>query len=71
MLERTHIREAPWWIVQAGDKKKARLNCRAHLLHQLPYHGVPHDPVEWPARVRNPEYLRQPVPAEMVVPQRY
>ncbi len=32
MLERTHIPEAPWWVVQAVDKKKARLNCIAHLL---------------------------------------
>jgi polyphosphate kinase 2 (PPK2 family) len=31
MLERTHISEAPWWVVQAVDKKKARLNCIAHL----------------------------------------
>jgi len=71
MLERTHIPEAPWWVVQAVDKKKARLNCIAHLLEQLPHHEVPHAPVALPARVRNPEYLRQPVPADMYVPQRY
>lgn len=71
MLERTHIPEAPWWVVQAVDKKKARLNCIAHLLDQFPYHEVPHPPVDLPERVRNPEYLRQPVPAEMYVPQRY
>ena len=71
MLERTHIPEAPWWIVPADDKKKARLNCIAHLLDQFPYHEVPHPPVELPERVRNPEYLRQPVPPEMYVPQRY
>ena len=34
MLERTHIPESPWWVVQANDKKKARLNCIAHLLAQ-------------------------------------
>ena len=65
MLERTHIPEAPWWVVQAVDKKKARLNCIAHLLSQLPYQEVPHPPVVLPDRVRNPEYLRQPVPASM------
>ena len=32
MLERTHIPEAPWWVVQAVDKKRARLNCIHHLL---------------------------------------
>ncbi|GAA4422514.1 polyphosphate kinase 2 [Acidovorax lacteus] len=71
MLERTHIPEAPWWVVQAVDKKKARLNCMAHLLDQLPYHDVPHPPVVLPERVRNPEYFRQPVPSSMLVPERY
>ena len=71
MLERTHIPEAPWWVVQAVDKKKARLNCIAHLLSQLPYQEVPHPPVVLPERVRNPEYLRQPVPASMYVPEIY
>ena len=71
MLERTHIPEAPWWVVQAVDKKKARLNCIAHLLSQLPYQEVPHPPVVLPDRVRNPEYLRQPVPASMSVPETY
>ncbi len=71
MLERTHSPEAPWWVVQAVDKKKARLNCIAHLLGQLPYQEVPHAPVVLPDRVRNPEYLRQPVPASMYVPEVY
>ena len=71
MLERTHIPEAPWWVVQAVDKKKARLNCIAHLLSQLPYQEVPHPTVVLPERVRNPEYLRQPVPASMYVPEVY
>ena len=71
MLERTHIPEAPWWVVQAVDKKKARLNCIAHLLDQLPYKETVHPPVELPARVRNPDYLRLPVPANMIVPERY
>jgi polyphosphate kinase len=71
MLERTHIPEAPWWVVQAVDKKKARLNCIAHLLSRLPYEEVPHPTVVLPERVRNPEYLRQPVPASMYVPEVY
>jgi len=69
MLERTHIPEAPWWVVQAVDKKKARLNCISHLLGQLPYQEVPHPPVELPARERHADYLRQPVPAHMIVPE--
>jgi polyphosphate kinase 2 len=71
MLERTHIPEAPWWIVQAVDKKTARLNCIQHLLDQIPYTEVEHAPVVLPARVRNDDYIRQPVPGEMYVPERY
>ena len=71
MLERTHIPEAPWWVVQAVDKKKARLNCISHLLDQMPYHEVDHEPVLLPARVRNADYLRHPVPEEMYVPEKY
>ena len=71
MLERTHIPEAPWWVVQAVDKKKARLNCISHLLGQLPYQEVAHAPVELPARERHDDYLRQPVPANMIVPEIY
>jgi polyphosphate kinase 2 len=71
MLERTHIAEAPWHVVQAVDKKKARLNCISHLLEQIPYSEVPYQPVNLPARVRNPDYLRGPVQPEMYVPERY
>lgn len=71
MLERTHIPEAPWWVVQAVDKKKARLNCIAHLLGQLPYGEVAHAPIELPQRVRHDDYFRQPVPSEMIVPEVY
>ncbi|HSI51046.1 MAG TPA: polyphosphate kinase 2 [Ideonella sp.] len=69
MLERTHIPESPWWIVQAVDKKKARLNCMTHLLSQFDYSEVPHPPVELPARVRHADYSRNPVPDEMIVPE--
>ena len=71
MLERTHIPEAPWHLVEADDKKKARLNCIAHLLEQIPYQEIKQDPVVLPARVRNPEYSRGPIPPEMYVPARY
>jgi len=68
MLDRTHIAEAPWWVVEAVDKKRARLNCIAHLLTQIRYQDVPKTPVVLPARVRNEDYIRNPVPAEMHVP---
>ncbi|HUD95169.1 polyphosphate kinase 2 [Sphingobium sp.] len=71
MLERTHIPEAPWWVVEAVDKKKARLNCIAHLLAQIPYDDVPKDAVVLPDRERHDDYIRSPIPADMHVPTRY
>jgi polyphosphate kinase 2 len=71
MLERTHIPEAPWWVVEAVDKKRARLNCISHLLSQIPYDTVVHDQVVLPPRVRNPDYHRGPIPKQMYVPARY
>jgi polyphosphate kinase 2 len=71
MLDRTHITEAPWWVVQAVDKKKARLNCIEHLLTQIPYAEVAQAPVVLPERVRHEDYTRHPVPPEMYVPERY
>ncbi|HTT14080.1 MAG TPA: polyphosphate kinase 2 [Burkholderiaceae bacterium] len=71
MLQRTHIAEAPWWVVQAVDKKRARLNCIHHLLGQFGYREVEHPPITLPDRVRHPEYLRQPVPESMMVPEAY
>ena len=71
MIERTHIPEAPWWIVPAVDKKRARLNCIHHLLSQFDYHEIAHPEVELPARVRNPDYIRHPVPSNMMVPEKY
>jgi polyphosphate kinase 2 len=71
MLERTHIAEAPWWVVQADDKKKARLNCIHHLLAQMPYQETEHPPVVLPERVRHEDYVRQPVPQDIVVPEVY
>ena len=71
MLERTHIPEAPWWVVEGNDKKRARLNCMAHLLTQINYAEVPHPEVVLPSRIHNPDYLRVPTPKEMFVPNRY
>jgi polyphosphate kinase len=71
MLERTHIPEAPWWIVEAVDKKRARLNCIQHLLSMIPYQEVHHDDVVLPARAHNPDYTREPIPKSMYVPAIY
>jgi polyphosphate kinase 2 len=71
MLERTHIPEAPWWVVAADDKKRARLNCIHHLLTRIPYGEVEREPIVLPARVHNPDYSRGPVPPELYVPAVY
>jgi polyphosphate kinase 2 len=71
MLERTHIPESPWWVVQANDKKKARLNCIAHLLEQMPYDEIPRPPIALPERERHEDYVRQAVPDEMMIPEKY
>ena len=71
MLEHTHIAEAPWWVVAADDKKKARLNCISHLLSQFPYQEIQRPQVELPPRVHNKDYSREPIPDHMYVPQKY
>ena len=71
MLERTHIPEAPWWVVEAVDKKRARLNCIHHLLSQIPHNEVAHESIVLPHRERKPDYHRAPIPAEMYVPAVY
>src|SRR5450830_1470410 len=69
MLERTHIAEAPWWDVQAADKKKARLNCIRRLVGQMPYGEVERSPISRPERVRHDDYFRREVSSEIVVPE--
>jgi len=71
MLERTSIPEVPWWIVEAVDKKRARLNCIQHLLTTIPYHVVQHEEIVLPDRAQSPDYIREPIPKSMYVPAVY
>src|SRR3546814_7979139 len=71
MLERTHMPEARWWIVDGVDKKRARMNCIRHLLAQIPYEDVQTPEIVLPKREYNPDYFRHPVPEEMYVPAFY
>jgi polyphosphate kinase 2 (PPK2 family) len=71
MFERTSIPEAPWWIVEGNDKKRARLNCIDHMLAQVPYAEVQADKVTLPDRVFNPNYERKTLPDELYVPEKY
>jgi polyphosphate kinase 2 len=71
MFERTHIPEAPWWVVQAVDKKKARLNCIHHLLSQFPYFEIEKPEVILPPREHHPGYERHAPSTDMMVPEVY
>ena len=71
MFERTHRPESPWWVVQGADKKKARLNCIHHLLSQVKYSEVKHEQIVLPPRVHHPDYRREPIRPEMIVPELY
>ncbi len=71
MFRHTHIPEAPWWVVEAVDKKRARLNCIHHLLSQFAYTEVPHAPIQFPQRVRHADYVRHPLPPDIFVPEVY
>jgi polyphosphate kinase 2 len=71
MFARTNIPEAPWYIVEGNDKKRARLNCISHLLSLFDYEEVPHEEIQLPERVFNPDYERATLPPELYVPQTY
>ena len=71
MLARTNIPEAPWYIVEGNDKKRARLNCIDHLLGLIPYEPVSHEDIALPDREFNPNYERAVLPPELYVPQKY
>jgi polyphosphate kinase 2 len=71
MFDRTNIPEAPWYIVEGNDKRRARLNCIDHLLSRFPYEAVPHDDIQLPERVFNPDYERAVLPPELYVPSKY
>jgi len=71
MFERTNIPEAPWYIVEGNDKRRARLNCIHHLLSKTPYEEVPNEKIELPERVHHEGYDRKTLPDELYVPQVY
>jgi polyphosphate kinase 2 len=56
MLEATDTKDAPWYVVRSDDKRRARLNCIAHLLDMIPYKDVPRDEVKLPKRLTKGEY---------------
>jgi len=71
MFRHTDIEQAPWWVVDADDKRRARLNCIRHLLSQIPYEDLTPPPIELPRRDPGEGYVRSPFSEQTFVPDHY
>ncbi len=70
MFAYTDIKQSPWYVVESDDKKRARLNCIAHLLEQIPYQKIEHPAIELP-EISTAGYVRAPFHEQTLVPDRY
>jgi polyphosphate kinase len=68
MFVHTDIPEAPWYVVDSGDKRRARINMIAHLLSTVPYHAVQPRPLKLPHRPKSEGYVRAPRDSQTFVP---
>ncbi|MBN2162313.1 MAG: polyphosphate kinase 2 [Pontiellaceae bacterium] len=71
MFKYTDLEKTPWWVVEADDKKKARLNCISHLLSKVPYKDLTPEPIELPPRQESTGYKRPPHAEQNFVPHIY
>ena len=71
MLKHTDKKLTPWYIVNADNKKKARLNCIAHLLRQIPYKDLRPVQIELPPRQPDGDYVRPKKSSQHWVKERY
>ena len=71
MFAHTDIKQAPWYVVDADDKKRARLNCIHHLLNQIPYKDLTPKPIKLPPRDLKDVYIRPPITDQTFVPSVY
>ncbi len=69
MFAYTDIKQAPWYVVEADNKKRARLNCISHLLSLIPYEDLTPKPIELPPRVKKKGYIRPPISDQTFVPE--
>jgi polyphosphate kinase 2 len=69
MFSYTDIKQAPWWVVNADDKQRARLNCIAHLLSQIPYEDLTPEKIVLPPRQDDKGYIRPPITDQNFVPE--
>ncbi len=70
MFAYTDKKDSPWYVVEADDKRTARLNLISHLLEQIPYKRVDHEDIEFPPRQERP-YVRPPIDTQAFVPERF
>ncbi len=71
MFAHTDIKQAPWWVVDADSKPRARLNCISHLLGVIPYQDLTPEVIELPPRQGDGGYVRPPVSDQTFVPEVY
>ncbi len=69
MLKYTDIKQAPWFVVPADNKKRARLNCISHLLSMIPYGDLTPNTIELPPRVKKEGYIRPPISDQTFIPE--
>jgi hypothetical protein len=66
MFATSDTHESPWYVVDANNQRKARLNCIAHLLKQIPYEEIPHDKIVLPDRQEQDGYEEPDYPYRRV-----
>ncbi len=71
MFAHTDIKQAPWYVVNADDKKCARLNCIRHLLSMIPYQDLTPEPIKLPPRQKEDGYVRPPITDQTFIPEVY
>jgi len=71
MFGYTDIKQSPWYVVNADDKKRARLNCISHLLSMIPYEYIQPEDIELPERQNRSGYVRTPISEQTFVPEIY
>ena len=71
MFAYTDTKQSTWYVVEADDKKRARLNCMSHLLTMIPYKDLTPEPIELPERQHNKAYVRPPMSEQTFVPEIY
>ena len=71
MFSHTDIKQAPWYVVNADNKKRARLNCISHLLSMIPYKDLKPKPIKLPPRQKKVGYVRPPLEDQNFVPEKF